>query len=439
MIKAIKTISVSQCGIVAIAIIMLVISSNIRWAKKEYWENTILSDGKGYYAYLPAVFIYQDLNFAFFEKLDREKYYNVNNFYDYRLPYKNKTINKHYCGTAVAQLPFFVAAHIITIISGGNADGYSKWYQISIGIAAIFWLLIGVIYLDKILIEYEIKPLHRLLVLLACVFGTNAFYYTLVEPAMSHIYSFAFVSMFVYGCKKYFQDFKSSRLLLISFLWGMIVIIRPINGLIICIAPFLASDFFALRKGFASVFNKPLILLLSFVIFLLILAIQSAVYKVSVGEFWIYSYKNEGFDFTNPHIIDILFSYRKGLFLYTPLLFISLLGLYFIWKKSPFQTWTWLLFFFGLTYVLSSWWMWYYGGSFSGRIYLEYLSLFMILLGIVLRDMQIGWRKNVFVSMVFLLIVVCQIQTYQYRYYQIHWSDMTKEKYWDVFLRPDKI
>lgn len=437
--QAIKSISVSRWGIGFIAVIMVTVLSNIRWGKKEYWEPTIASDGKGYYAYLPAVFIYHDLNFGFFENLDRKKYYNENTFYEYRLPYEDKVINKYYCGTAVAQLPFFLMAHAITKATGGDADGYSKWYQIFVGLAALFWLLVGLFYLDNILVLYDVNAWHRLLVLLACVFGTNAFYYTLVEPAMSHIYSFAFVSLFVYLSKKLFQSFQWPTWLAWVAVFAMIVLIRPINGLVICICPFLAEDVFTLRKAIAFPFKKPMLLLFSVLIFAGIIGIQSAVYKVAVGEYWIYSYQNEGFDFSSPHFFEILFSYRKGLFLYTPLLLVSLVGLYFIYKKSPFQVWTWLLFFGFITYVLSSWWMWYYGGSFSGRVYLEYVPLFMILLGVALKEMKLGWRKNLFVALLFLLVVICQVQTYQYRYYQIHWSDMTKEKYWKVFLRPDKI
>jgi putative copper export protein len=47
--------------------------------------------------------------------------------------------------------------------------------------------------------------------------------------------------------------------------------------------------------------------------------------------------------------------------------------------------------------------------------------------------------KIVFLSLIFLVVVLCQVQTYQYRRMQIHWSDMNKEKYWDVFLRIDKL
>jgi hypothetical protein len=83
--------------------------------------------------------------------------------------------------------------------------------------------------------------------------------------------------------------------------------------------------------------------------------------------------------------------------------------------------------------------LWYYGGSFSGRVFVEYLPLFAILLALTFKTIQQPLLKKAFTTLIFLLVVLCQIQTYQYRYYQIHWCDMNKEKYWDVFLRIDKI
>jgi len=138
-------------------------------------------------------------------------------------------------------------------------------------------------------------------------------------------------------------------------------------------------------------------------------------------------------------MVDILFSYKKGLFLYTPLFLLSLTGGYFLWKSSRFQFFTCFGAFILITYVFSSWWMWHYGGSFSSRVFVEYIPLFIILLAIALQSIRIKKLKRLFAGIILLLIVVCQIQTYQYRYYQIHWSDMTREKYWDVFLRIDKL
>lgn len=61
---------------------------------KDNWKGIIESDGKGYYAYLPAIFIYNDLNFGFFDKIEKEKYYDEFRYYDYRSGANGKIINK---------------------------------------------------------------------------------------------------------------------------------------------------------------------------------------------------------------------------------------------------------------------------------------------------------------------------------------------------------
>jgi hypothetical protein len=92
-----------------------------------------------------------------------------------------------------------------------------------------------------------------------------------------------------------------------------------------------------------------------------------------------------------------------------------------------------------LTYVLSSWNNWWYGGSFSSRVFAEYIPLFAILMGITLENFKKSLSGRFYISLIFLLVIICQIQIYQYRYYHIHWENMTKEKYWDEFLRIDRL
>jgi len=42
--------------------------------------------------------------------------------------------------------------------------------------------------------------------------------------------------------------------------------------------------------------------------------------------------------------------------------------------------------------------------------------------------------RFLYVILILLFIGLNQIQTLQYRYYIIHWSEMDKESYWDTFL-----
>jgi hypothetical protein len=428
-------ITLSNKTIVLILIIMTFVTSNLNWGK-DHWKGIVEADAKGYYSYLPAVFIYKDLNFGFFKEIEQEKYYDTNLYYDYRAGFKDKVINKYYAGTALLQMPFFLVAHWLN--TNYDADGYSKPYMVSITVAALFYLWIGLIFLNKLLQTYSISEQHRSIVLLITVFGTNLFYYTVGEPGLSHIYSLALVAAFMYHLRFLLLSPTNSRVVLTGFLLGLICLVRPINGLIIFAIPFLSGDYSQFKLFIKNLFTYKSALVIAVIVFFATLSIQLLVYKLATGHFIVYSYGEEGFNFRSPHILDILFSYKKGLFLYTPIFFIaSTVGLLAVLKRSKFEVTTWMFFFLLITYVFSSWWMWYYGGSFSSRVYVEFIPFFMIPLALSLHYLKKGiWQKSYLILLTF-LVVICQIQTFQYRYYYIHWSDMTKEKYWDVFLRID--
>lgn len=429
--------SLSKLAIVAIGLILVIVSSNLNWGQ-DHWKEIIEADAKGYYAYLPAIFIYQDLNFEFFEEIEEEKYYNERLHYDYRAIANGKVFNKYYCGTALAELPFFLIAHALSDAFGFEMDGYSKLYLIFINIAAIFYVLIGLLYVDATLNLYDIGETKRIITLVAGVFGTNLFYYTVGEPGMSHVFSFAFVSMFLYFAKKYFGSPHDRELFILAVILAIIILIRPLNGLVVLILPFIAESFDSLKRGIVRAMQTYKVLMWSALCFLLIVFVQLFIYKISTGNFLVYSYGSERFNFLTPHFIDILFSYKKGLFVYTPFFLVSLAGAYFVWKESRFQFYSLIGFFVLITYVFSSWWMWYYGGSFSSRVYVEYIPVFMIVLAIALSRIGARPLRNLYLSILFLVVLLCQIQTYQYRHDEIHWSEMTKEKYWDVFLRLDR-
>ncbi len=425
-------------SILVILVAMTGITSNINWGKNN-WQSILEADAKGYYSYLPAVFIYHDLNFGFFDHIEKEKYYNENRYYEYRIGSHDKVINKYYCGTALLELPFFCVAHGITTASGGDADGYSRLYPIMITVAALFYLFIGLLFINSTLKLYGVGEWQRSLVLAVVVFGTNLFYYTVGEPGTSHIFSFCFVAVFFYCAKSYFMSFEKKYIWILGLLLGIITLIRPVNVLVVFLLPFVAGSWQSFQNGVLVAVKNKWQLILGILYFLVVVSLQFIYYKLATGHFFVYSYGTEEFDFLNPHIFDILFSYKKGLFLYTPVYLLSVGGLCFYLKKEKYSFYTGFIFFFLITYIFSSWWQWYYGGSFSSRVYVEFLPVFAIWLGVALGSIMGRFTKITAVSMLALLTIICQIQTYQYRYYQIHWSDMNKEKYWQVFLRQDRL
>ncbi len=408
---------------------------NVYWGGKRY-QGFFLSDANGYYAYLPAVFIYHDLSFSFIDPV-REKYFATHDNFDLRKQQKSEAINKWYCGSAVAIAPFFLVGHSLSLITHSPPDGYSFWYAWALSLSALFYFFIGLFALKKILKRFFDDELLIAVLLVFTVFATNLFYYATSEPAMSHIYSFAFINLFVLTILSFVETPSSRKIIFGSALFALIVLIRPLNGFIVLIIPFLSRSSTELRT-FVRALWKPSTLVLSASIFTAILFIQFYIYKMESGKYLVYSYGNESFDFLHPHLSEFLFSYKKGLFIYLPLIFVSLSGFIFLYRENRWRFYSLLLFYFALIYFLASWWNWWYGGSFGTRPLIEYLFIIPILLGYTFQSLS-GVKKKIVITACTLCLVICQVQTYQYRYYFIHWDKMDKERYWNVFMRLDLI
>jgi len=196
------------------AVVLVWVSSNYKWGDN-HWRNIIKDDGAGYYAYLPATFIYGDLSFQYFDKLIEQGIVKENQTRDFRNYFEGNAINKFYAGTAAAQIPFFLLGHLVSVLMNQPLTGYSAYYMIFFQIGTIFYLMTGLFFLNSFLKLYGIGNKARALVLIATVFGTNIFHYTVSEPSMSHVFSFSFVCL-------------HPAHFFISFRWSLFVEKKPI-------------------------------------------------------------------------------------------------------------------------------------------------------------------------------------------------------------------
>ncbi len=252
---------------------------------------------------------------------------------------------------------------------------------------------------------------------------------------MSHVYSFAFVNLYIWKVLRFFRTGKTAHYYWVMATLGVITLIRPVNVLVLFSIPFLSGDFSTLKRGVKKLYKSPAVLMVGVFLFFIMVSIQLIIYKIETGNFIVYSYGEEGLNLLKPHFIDFLFSYRKGFFVYTPMAFLSLFGAGYLLKVNKYILFSWTAFLLIVVYVISSWWMWYYGGSFSSRVMVEYLSFFFIPLALWLSNTK---HKKLLKSAMVMLILVNMIQTYQYQGGYIHWSEMNKERYWNNFLRLDK-
>lgn len=401
------------------------------------WQAINGSDGIGYYAYLPATFIYHDVSFKFIDSLSG-KYPNLAyarncgfcNLFD------GKGVGKYFAGEAVLLTPFFLVAHLASGSEQHPADGYSHFYMVAITLAAVCYLLLGLWSTRNLLRRFGIKDGIIAIVLICIFFGSNLYYYALHAPLMTHVYSFGLISCFFLQLHMLIEKHSNKRVLLLSVLLALIMLVRPINILVLLALPFFAGSIISLKTFFAELFSHPKTIILAVLIYFAIIFIQLLYYYLQCGHWLVYAYNNEGFNFAHPMFFSCLFSYSNGFFLYAPVLFVAAFGMFTLLPKYIFRFVSFLILFCAIVWVISSWGAWTYGGAFGMRPLVEYISLFALLLGLLLQKISLKrFLLPVFSFLLLLpLVLLCQFQTWQYLNGMIAFDHMTKENYWMVFL-----
>lgn len=398
-------------------------------------EERIRSDGIGYYDYLPSIFIRGDFVRKDALKTEHPQMYqrfmNTNNY----LELKEHVIVKYNCGTALMISPFFLGNYVNQKFHGISISGYESSFNFTVFLSALFYLFFTLFFLKRILLLYNIDYFSIFLAQAFLVLATSVTYYTNHEATFSHIYSLCAISCFIYLLKAYFSIQKFTTLLYASAVFGLIYLIRPINILIVLFIPFLAGSFQNLKSALTPIFKSRKAIIYILFIPCAMVFLQCFLWYLQSGSFVVDSYKNEGFNFMHPEMLNILFSYKKGLFVYTPILFISLGGLirYFLQRKY-YEVFNWLFFFAVLTYFLSSWYSWYYSCSYGLRAYIEFYPVFFILFAVLINDLKLYFKIPILLIS-FFCIALNLVQTLQYQTYILHWVEMDKEKYWTVFMR----
>jgi uncharacterized membrane protein len=70
---------------------------------------------------------------------------------------------------------------------------------------------------------------------------------------------------------------------------------------------------------------------------------------------------------------------------------------------------------------------------------IDYYIFFMIALASLIQAVTTKLPRRLLIGLVIAITLFTQIQTYQYRYYKIHWEEQTKDRYWSEFMRIDKL
>lgn len=429
-----KSLGFSSIAIAFIFLYVLVTMTNYqkfniggRWGPFQY-------DQFGYYVYLPAVFIYKDINFEFVKKIPEN---NPQIFWPTEVG-NGKIVNKYPIGIALLLAPFFFLAHFLSPLFGEPQDGFSLLYRIAPYLSSLFYMLIAFTFQRRILLNYFSDKVTSI-ALIATALGTNYYYYTAHELLMAHSVGFCMFTLFIYQTLKWHDDYKPLRLLELSVLIGLIAVIRPTNIIIaIFFILFACQNKELLSKKLKAIWNQKIYLLFGLLLILIIIFPQLYIWKIQTGKWLFYSYSNERFYWTDPEIWKGLFSYTKGWFVYTPMMLLAIMGLYFVYRSYRDFFWSTMVFLIVNVYIVLSWWSWWYGGGFGLRAFIESEALLIFSLAAFIEHFIKAKSKFIRSAVLTLLLLITSLnifQTYQYKRIYLHWAGTTKEMYWQVFGR----
>ncbi len=408
-------------------VLLVLVLFTVFWTSKFWQSRAVIEwDVTLYYSYLPATFIYHDYDIydSGEEEWGKRQFYMNQDAEGHR--YVKMT-----AGLSMLYSPFFLAAHSFAQNSAQfEANGFSEPYRYALLISALIFALGGLYCLGRFLRFYFSDKVAALAML--CIFtGTNLPYYSFVEP-MSHVYSFALVSFILLQTQLYLGRQKMVRALLIGLAAGLLVLIRPTN-ITALIFPILL-----IIHSFRNINTRQLWqhLTLTLAVAVLPLLPQFIYWKHMTGHWLLYSYNDESFFFSDPEIWKGLFSYRKGWFTYSPILFVALLGLVALYRRYRHLLLGVLLTLIPTLWITFSWWCWWYGGSFGSRPMIEFLPFMALGLATAIEFLtdQKRWLQWGGGVLVFFLCFWSVFMNKQYKSSIIHYDSMSKELYWDQFL-----
>ncbi|MEZ4738388.1 MAG: glycosyltransferase family 39 protein [Flavobacteriales bacterium] len=404
-------------------------------------SNVLSWDVFGYYLYLPATLLHGDLALQD-QSWVREvmsTYDSSATFYQAGMLADGRWIIKYPMGLAILLAPFFLLGHLVAIITGAPLDGFSTPYQWAIIAAHLIYALIGMLFLRRVLLRFFSDGIVAW-VLVLLVLGTNYMHQAMFALAMPHVMLFTLYAGILWCTIRWHDHHRWRDTLALAVLMGMAILSRPSE--VVCVfIPLLygLTDLREWRAHVAGLFRYRGRIAVVLVILLLIGAPQFFYYKWLTGKFLYLSYNNpgEGMELLHPHIREVLFSFRKGWFIYTPMMAFATGGLFLLRRELPSWSWAVVVYFVVNLYVVSSWSCWWYADSFGQRALVQSYAVMALPLAAVL--VWISQRAKVLqrglMIVLIVLVLLNMFQSYQAIRGIIHSSRMTFEAYCDAFFR----
>jgi hypothetical protein len=349
------------------------------------------SDGFYYYAYLRSLWFDGDVDFA----------------NDYRAiglgdkPHLFEPTPTGYAqsawtiGPAIIWSPFFGAGHLVAsrlhaIGEPVSADGTSYPYRQAVCVAGLFYGVLG-IWFCFLLVARFVRAWAAIAATVAITLASFMIWYLVKEPTMTHAPSMAAAAAFTYAWVVTERRRSLRGWLLLGLGAGVMTTIRWQNALLalLPLAESLWLLWSARRARDSPAFKATIVGGLAFTAAAVVGFLpQMLAWKSIYGQYLAVSPVGPQIRWWDPHLVDILWSSRNGLFSVTPVLYAAAIGLLLLLARAPQFAIPGVVAFGAMVYFNSTIQDWWGSAAFGMRRFDSLIPILAVGLGAFIEDLH---------------------------------------------------
>jgi hypothetical protein len=373
----------------------------------------VRGDGVGYYAFARALLIQRNLDFA-------PDYQHANQgFREARLDSSGtpkpefRTVTGHLdnhftVGPAILWAPFLFSAHVGVLLARAagarvSADGFSLPYLFAMAIGTLFYGFLALLLSYRAACRF-VAERWALLATIAIWWSSSLPVYMYFNPSWSHAHSAFCVALFFWYWLRSREVRTAGQWIVLALIAGLMLNVYYPNALVLAVLiPEAISQYrVAFSRTPAAPFPPAVLLgrhfLFGAIVVVSMLPTFLTKYYVYGGFFKTGYVPITQWAWRSPWFLELLFSSNHGLFSWTPLLLVSVAGLFLFFRKFPTIGISVLTVLLAFYYFMASYPDWPGISSYGNRFFVSLTVFFVLGLAVALEQVASFFRSRAVAS-----------------------------------------
>jgi hypothetical protein len=364
----------------------------------------VRGDGVGYYAFARSLLIDHDLNFqkdwrAANTSFRMGRWDADGNIVSGQYTQTGHLDNHFSVGPAILWAPFLIPTHLAVMslnAFGGHvsADGYSRPYVVAMALGTAVYGFVA-LWISFRLARKYFPERYAFLATLGIWFGSSLPVYMYFNPSWSHAHSAFSVALFLWYWDRTRHVRTWLQWAILGAIGGLMINVYYVNGLLLLLplCESLTAYWNALRASTIAPITRLFLNNVLFVAVIILTLLPTLIVKrIIYGSYLTLGYEHLWM-WTSPAFLKVCFSSNHGLFSWTPILALAVLGLVEVRMRDRDLAFYLILVFVAFLYTVGCYGDWHGISSFGNRFFISLTPLFILGLAALFDGLDGGRRE----------------------------------------------